>query len=83
MNKVIFYTSNFCGYCSAARSMLIRKGISFEEINVSSDPAIRVEILNKWNWHTVPLLIINDKLIGGYTEMINLDSNYKLDKFFN
>jgi len=83
MNKVILYTSSFCGYCSAAKSLLSKKGIIFKEVNISSDPDLRQEILNKWNWRTVPLLIINNKLVGGYRELLNLDSLNKLDKFLN
>lgn len=83
MNKVILYTSSFCGYCLAAKSLLSKKGISFKEVNISLDPVLRKEILTKWNWHTVPLLIINNKLVGGYRELLNLDSLNKLDRFLN
>jgi len=83
MNKVILYTSSFCGYCLAAKSLLSKKGIIFKEVNISLDPVLRKEILTKWNWHTVPLLIINNKLVGGYRELLNLDSLNKLDKFLN
>lgn len=83
MNRVILYTSSFCGYCSAAKSLLRKKGIRFSEVNISCDPDLRQEMQYKWNWHTVPLLIINDKLVGGYRELVNLDSHNKLDKFLN
>ena len=83
MNEVILYTSRFCGYCSAAKSLLMKRGISFKEVNISKDPVLRKEIIAKWNWHTVPLLIINNKIIGGYRELVNLDTDCKLDKFLN
>lgn len=81
MNKIILYTSSFCGYCSAAKSLLEKKGMYFEEVDISSDPLLRKEILDKWNWRTLPLLIVNNRLIGGYRELVSLDSQNKLDKF--
>ena len=83
MNKVVIYTSSFCGYCTAAKTFLTQKGISFKEINISTKPELRQELYRKWNWNTVPLVVINNKLVGGYRELVNLDSYNKLDKFLN
>ena len=83
MNKVVIYTSSFCGYCTAAKTFLTQKGISFKEINISTKPELRQELYRKWNWNTVPLVVINNKLVGGYRELVNLDSFNKLDKFLN
>ena len=83
MNKVVIYTSSFCGYCTAAKTFLTQKGIIFKEINISTKPELRQELYRKWNWNTVPLVVINNKLVGGYRELVNLDSFNKLDKFLN
>jgi glutaredoxin 3 len=83
MNKVIVYTSTFCGYCFAAKSLLSKKGIQFEEINLSKSPESREEVMEKWGWRTVPLIIINDKLIGGFRELALLESQNKLDSYLN
>jgi len=34
MAKVEMYTTMWCGYCARARSLLQRKGVDFEEIDV-------------------------------------------------
>ncbi len=83
MNSVIVYTSTFCGYCSAAKSLLSKKGIPYEEVNLSESPEMRQEIMEKWGWRTVPLIIINDKLIGGFRELASLESRNKLDSYLN
>ena len=83
MNNVIVYTSTFCGYCSAAKSLLSNKGIPYEEVNLSESPEMRQEIMEKWSWRTVPLIIINDKLIGGFRELASLESQNKLDSYLN
>lgn len=83
MSSVIVYTSTFCGYCFAAKSLLSKKGISYEEVNLSESPEMRQEIMEKWGWRTVPLIIINGKLIGGFRELASLESQNKLDSYLN
>jgi len=83
MNNIIVYTSTHCGYCFAAKSLLSKKGIPYEEVNLSESPEMRQEIMEKWGWRTVPLIIINDKLIGGFRELASLESRNKLDSYLN
>ncbi len=83
MNKITVYTSSFCGYCIAAKSLLSKKGVPFEEINLSTSPELRDDVTKKWQWRTLPLIIINDKLIGGFRELAMLESDNKLDSLIN
>jgi len=41
MNKVVIYTSPICGYCVQAKRLLARKGVTYEEIDISRDPEQR------------------------------------------
>ncbi len=79
LTKVEIYTSTFCGYCRAAKSLLIKKGVEYVEVDLSSDPQLRVEIVEKHKWRTVPIIIINDELIGGYFELVDLEKKGILD----
>ncbi len=83
MKKVTVYTSSFCGYCLAAKSLLSKKGIEFEEVNLSQSPELRKEIREKWSWRTLPLIVINNKLIGGFRELAMLESSNNLDSLLN
>lgn len=83
MNNVLIYTSSFCGFCSAAKTFLTKKDKSFKEVNISTNPDLRQELYQKWNWNTAPLVLINHKLVVGYCELNNLDSFNKVDKFLN
>ncbi len=79
MSKVTIYTSTFCGYCTAAKSLLSSKGITFEEINLSATPELRHELVAKWHWRTLPLIVINNELVGGFRELAILENQNKLD----
>lgn len=79
MAIVKIYTTQWCGYCAAARDLLRYKGIEFEDIDVDSDSALRAEMTEKSGGTTVPQIFINDVSIGGYTDMAALDKQGKLD----
>jgi glutaredoxin 3 len=59
MPPVEIYTTRFCPYCSAAKALLKRKGVSYSEIDVSSDFGRREEMIQRANGRmTVPQIFI-------------------------
>ena len=50
--------------------MIEQKGYEYESINIEEDN--NIELLLKKNKHarTMPQIVINDKLIGGYTDLV-------------
>ncbi len=74
------YTSIYCAYCNAAKGLLTKKGVEYIEVDLSSDPALRIELVQKHKWRTVPIIIINDELIGGYFELVDLEKKGVLDE---
>ena len=80
MTKIEVYTSTYCGYCNAAKGLLKNKGVEFVEIDLTTDHELRIELVEKHNWRTVPIIIINDNLVGGYDELIALERKGELDQ---
>lgn len=75
------YTTQWCGYCAAARKLLNDKGVSFEDIDVGMDNNLRQEMTEKsGGGTTVPQIFINDQPIGGYDDMAALERQGELDK---
>lgn len=73
MAKVVIYTKDPCPYCVRAISFLSEKQISFEEIDLTGDQEAMDRIKNETGWRTMPIIMINDKVIGGYTDLKALD----------
>jgi glutaredoxin 3 len=73
------YTRQWCGYCTAARHLLDKKGVAYEEIDCSGDNAKRQWLASVTGQSTVPQIFIADKPIGGYSELRALDDAGKLD----
>jgi glutaredoxin 3 len=83
MAKVVLYTTQWCGYCAAARELLRSRGVEFEDIDVDSDRGRRQEMIEKSGNRTVPQIFINDESIGGFTDLAALDEQEQLDKLLN
>lgn len=79
MKTVTIYTTQFCGFCVAAKRLLKAKEVEFEEIDVGRDSALRQEMMHKSGRHTVPQIWIGETHIGGCDELYELDRAGKLD----
>lgn len=80
MAKVELYTTMWCGYCARARSLLQRKGVDIEEIDVEADTSKRTEMVQRAGGRTtVPQIFIDGVHVGGSDELAALDRAGKLD----
>ena len=80
MARIILYTTDFCGYCRAAKQLLVRKGLEFEEIDVGFDQECRAKLIQRAHGRrTMPQIFIDGTPIGGYQELAALDLAGKLD----
>jgi len=79
MAQVTVYSKTYCPFCVRAKKLLESKGVSFEEIMVDDQPELFNELKKKSGMMTVPQIFINDQLIGGYTELAELNEAGELD----
>jgi len=79
MAKIEMYTTPFCGYCARAKSLLEKKGASYEEMDVMMDEKKRAEMRERAKRSTVPQIFINGQYIGGSDELAALEQAGKLD----
>jgi len=80
MKKVVIYTGPICNFCSAAKHLLSKKKISYEEIDIGNDDKKREEMLKKSNGaKTVPQIFIGESHVGGYVELKALENKGELD----
>ncbi|KGE03897.1 glutaredoxin 3 [Pseudohaliea rubra] len=76
---VTVYSTRFCPYCIAARRLLTGKGVTFEEIAVDGNAALRAEMTAKAGRHTVPQIWVGEQHVGGFDELAALDRAGRLD----
>ncbi|SEB88266.1 glutaredoxin 3 [Pseudomonas mohnii] len=73
MNTVTLYTTDTCPYCRSAKSLLISKGITLQEINIQAQPGKLEEMLSRSGRRSVPQIFIGDTHIGGFDDLAKLD----------
>jgi glutaredoxin 3 len=78
MAKIEIYTTAWCGYCERAKALLKQRGIPYEEIRVDEQPDFRARLEELTGGWTVPQIVIDDRPIGGYTELWALDKSGQL-----
>lgn len=72
MANVKILTSSTCPYCNKAKALFDSLNVSYEEIDVVEHPEVREEMAQKYNWMTVPMILINDEFLGGYDDVAKL-----------
>jgi glutaredoxin 3 len=79
--QIKMYTRKWCGYCTAAERLLDKKGVPYENIDVTGDHEKRKWLVEVTNGRTtVPQIFIDGRSIGGYDELNALDRRGELDK---
>ena len=80
MAKIEVFTKFFCPYCSRAKALLERKGVEYQEIDLTTDRAgFDAMVARAGGARTVPQIFIDGKHIGGSDDMAALDARGGLD----
>ena len=84
MADITIYTRKFCGFCTAAKDLLRRKGVAFVEHDATFDSAIRKEMIQRSNGaSTFPQIFIGDQHVGGCDDLFALENTGKLTPMLN
>ena len=79
MKKVEIYTTRWCPYCHAAKSLLADKGVQYDEVD-ATDPEVRQAMVQRAHGRrTVPQIFVGETHVGGYDDMAALDRRGQLD----
>lgn len=79
--KVVMYTTPICPYCLRAKALLDNKGIEVEERDITTDPNLFSEMLERSGGRkTVPQIFIGDYHVGGSDDLYQLEKSGELDQ---
>ena len=82
-NPIILYMKGtkempMCGFSNSVVQVLNHYGVEFKDVNVLTDPMIRVKLSEHSGWPTIPQLFVKGKLIGGADIAMELHNNGEL-----
>ena len=82
MKQVTLYSMNNCPYCVKAKGLLTQRGIKYETIMIDSWSETEWDnFAKKSGMKTVPQIYLDGALVGGYTQLAELDAQDKLVSF--
>jgi glutaredoxin 3 len=80
MSTITVYTTKLCPYCHMAKELLRKKGVIFQEIDVSSCRELRAQMSQKAGGrNTVPQIWIGETHVGGCDDLYTLEREGRLD----
>ncbi|ASP34760.1 MULTISPECIES: glutaredoxin 3 [Stappiaceae] len=80
MADVVIYTRQMCGFCTAAKRLLDKKGVAYQEHDATFSPELRREMTQKANGRaTFPQIFVGTTHVGGCDDLHDLERAGKLD----
>jgi len=80
MANVTIYTRQFCGFCTAAKRLLDKKGVSYVEHDATRDANLKREMIQRSHGgSTFPQIFVGDIHVGGCDDLHSLERAGKLD----
>src|SRR4051812_49823293 len=70
-NGVTLYTTEPCGFCRQAKSLLEARSVSYKEVNLAKDPAGRARLVSVTGQMTFPQIVVGQRSIGGFRELLD------------
>jgi glutaredoxin 3 len=77
--RVTLYTTEPCGFCRQAKALLTSRGVSYDEVNLAKDPTGRSDLVARTGQMTFPQIVVGDRAIGGFRELLEADRAGVLD----
>ena len=68
--NVEIYSKSNCSFCDKAKYYFDQNDITYQEHNVEIPETFKILMERNPNARTMPQIFIDDKLIGGYTDLM-------------
>lgn len=73
--RVILFSTDACAYCGHAKSLLIKRGVAFEEVNLGEHPELQEELTSVTGLNSYPQILVDGETLGGLNELRAADKD--------
>ena len=73
------YTTEPCGFCRQAKALLTSRGVDYDEVNLAKNPEGRADLVNRTGQMTFPQVLVGERAIGGFRELLEADRDGTLE----
>lgn len=68
-SRVILFSTDACAYCGHAKSLLTKRGIAFEEVNLGAHPELQADLEEITGRNSYPQILVDGETLGGLNEL--------------
>ena len=73
--RVVLFSTDSCTFCVHAKSLLTRRGVAFEEVNLAEHPELQAELASVTGLTGFPQIVVDGEPLGGFNELRAADKS--------
>jgi glutaredoxin 3 len=74
-SHVVLFTTDACAFCVHARSLLIKRNVQFEEVDLAEHPELQAELASVTGLESFPQIVVDGEPLGGFNELRAADKD--------
>lgn len=75
---VVLFSTDSCAYCVHAKSLLTKRGVAFEEVNLAQHPELQSQLTELTGLDSFPQILVDGETLGGLNELRAADGDGRL-----
>ena len=68
-SRVVLFSTDSCTYCEHAKSLLSKRGVAFDEVDLSEHPELQAQLTEVTGLESYPQIVVNGEPLGGLNEL--------------
>ena len=68
-SRVVLFSTDSCTYCEHAKNLLSKRGVAFEEVDLSEHPDLQAELSEVTGLESYPQIVVDGEPLGGLNEL--------------
>ncbi len=68
-SRVVLFSTDSCSYCVHAKSLLTKRGVAFEEVNLAEHPELQADLTEVTGLDSFPQILVDGEPLGGLNEL--------------
>ena len=68
-SRVVLFSTVSCTYCEHAKNLLSKRGVAFEEVDLSEHPDLQAQLTEVTGLESYPQIVVDGEPLGGLNEL--------------
>jgi glutaredoxin 3 len=74
-SSIVLFSTDACAYCVHAKSLLSKRGVTFEEVNLADQPELQAQLTDLTGLDSFPQILVDGETLGGLNELRAADKD--------